>query len=322
MKNILDSRVKNQSGYCLQETILNLKDKRAQMEQIVNEIEALTSKYSTDSLQEGSIVGKGIYRLVAKLITTAIQVFADTTSGDVGGAILLVPALAKNSYDLNKSNKAIRPILDKVQQQNLTPKDIKDLEEIVGEIKVDIADLVRAIVIALPLPALDEAAGAILGFMEDTSVAQAQSAKEMIRAAAQSGGLRGFIVSVLSYVGYFAGGAIFGEALDNLEEAEAVLAAGGVMTINLPAPEIKSLEDLQRISSEDPNVSDQTGDVDGDGILDLNLDSSGDMPPPSRGSHLRIVDPDDMSDIDSLGPNNLSESKINLNRWKKLSGLS
>ena len=322
MKNILDSRVKNYRGYRLQETVFNLKDRQDQhdqIQQIINEIEFLIRNHSADTLLEGSFGGKMLYKFIAKLITTVVQFFGDQYTGDVGGIVMLPAALAKNAYDLNKSNKIIRPIIDKVQQQDLTPKDIADLQELVGEIKGDISDLVRALVIAIPGLGLDEAAGALLGFLEDTSVGSSQAILAWFRSARQRGGLKGMIATIATYVSYFGGGSIFADALDNLIEAEAVLKAGGVKMTTLPAPEIETLEDLQRINDQDSNglqQSDNIEDVDSGGLPPLDLDSSGDMPEPTRGSHLRIVDADD-----DLGPNNLAESKINLRRWQKLSGL-
>jgi hypothetical protein len=318
MKDILDSRVRSHKGYRLQETVLNLKDRDNQVQEIINELEKLTRNISEKSLQE-SLMGRGISAMVSKLITVLLVGEADAASGELGGIVLLLPALAKNAWELSRSNKKIKPIIEKVSQQNLTPKDVNDLEKLVAEIKGDLGDLINAVILALPgFFGTDTVGAAIATIFDETAIEKVQSMRQTFNAYRQSSGMTGTLCKIIGAAGYFVGGDIIGTSLINLEKAASILAAGGVKTIEArPSNDPPRLEDIHNPNPDSrelkgtpiQSIPDPSDDPSGDKtqFFPMRLAATGDDSSAART-------PEDVR-------KGLSESNLNLKRWQKLSGL-
>jgi len=242
MKDILGSRVRTSRGYSLQETVGRLEDKESQLKEVIAKLEELTNQ--RDNLQEGSFWGDQVYKLVTKAITLAASIFIDDFSGEIGGIALLVPALAKNAYELNNTNSKLRPLLDKGTN---TKEEAEKIAEYVADIKGDISDLMSAIAIAIPgLPGVDDSVGIALSLFEDQAVSALKLLVDTIKSYQNQDGPVGFIAKVLSYAGYFVGGNIVMESLELLEAAIPVLEGNGIMTIeNVPSDDgpLESMQD-------------------------------------------------------------------------------
>mgnify|MGYP003633537770 FL=1 len=179
-ENILNLRVRTENGYSLNETL------------------ALLNKNQINE----SFVGDKIYQGISVLLMSLL----DDATAEVAGLVAVIPLLYKNVYELHQTNKAI----DLELKKGATP-DAKKLKNLRSDLITDVVDILNAIVIALPIPAVDTVAASIISLLDGQIVGSASS---LLIAQSKNYPLLSKILYVLSYP---LGGKVIFKALSNID---------------------------------------------------------------------------------------------------------
>ena len=179
-ENILNLRVRTENGYSLNETL------------------ALLNKNQINE----SFVGDKIYQGISVLLMSLL----DDATAEVAGLVAVIPLLYKNVYELHQTNKAI----DLELKKGGTP-DNKKLKNLRSDLITDVVDILNAIVIALPIPAVDTVAASIISLLDGQIVGSASS---LLIAQSKNYPLLSKILYVLSYP---LGGKVIFKALSNID---------------------------------------------------------------------------------------------------------
>ena len=179
-ENILNLRVRTENGYSLNETL------------------ALLNKNQINE----SFVGDKIYQGISVLLMSLL----DDATAEVAGLVAVIPLLYKNVYELHQTNKAI----DLELKKGGTPDD-KKLKSLRSDLITDVVDILNAIVIALPIPAVDTVAASIISLLDGQIVGSASS---LLIAQSKNHPLLSKILYVLSYP---LGGKVIFKALSNID---------------------------------------------------------------------------------------------------------
>jgi len=179
-ENILNLRVRTENGYSLNETL------------------ALLNKNQINE----SFVGDKIYQGISVLLMSLL----DDATAEVAGLVAVIPLLYKNVYELHQTNKAIDIELKKGATQ-----DAKKLKSLRSDLITDVVDILNAIVIALPIPALDTIAASIISLLDSQIIGSVSS---LLIAQSKKYPLLSKILYVLSYP---LGGKVIFKALSNID---------------------------------------------------------------------------------------------------------
>ena len=180
-ENILSLRVRTENGYSLNETLARLNKNQ------INE----------------SYVGEKIYQGITVLLLSLL----DDVTAEAAGLVAVIPLLYKNVYELHQTNKAIDIELKKGATQ-----DAKKLKSLRSDLITDVVDILNAIVIALPIPAVDTVAASVISLLDSQIVGSVSS---LLMAQSKNYPLLTKILYVLSLP---LGGKVIFKALSNIDD--------------------------------------------------------------------------------------------------------
>ena len=212
-ESILKYRVRIERGYSLNETL-----------KLINE----------DTLNE-SFTG---------IIKVGLMSLLDDATGELSGLIAVLPLLYKNVLELHTTNKKLESLIASGS------KDVEAFKAIRLSLASDLKDILEAVVIAAPIPAIDSILAGLLTITNAETIGTASVYfGEKYADFAQNNPK---LATVLKYIGYMLGFPVISKSMENIDRLSdsmiATTMSGAVLV--KPYDEIPEAEIIEIVQDE------------------------------------------------------------------------